>query len=65
MRRLRLLWLASGEYDLSYTTCQETRELLDKYRIPYTYVEGKGLHDSETSRNDLFAFAPLLFRDAK
>ena len=65
MRRLRLLWLASGEYDLSYTTCQETRELLDKYRIPYTYVEGKGLHDSETSRNDLFAFAHLLFRDAK
>jgi hypothetical protein len=40
-------------------------KLFDKYKIPYVYVEGKGIHGSETARNDLFVFAPLVFRDAK
>jgi enterochelin esterase-like enzyme len=62
-KKLTLLWLASGKDDLAYDLCQDTRALFDRYRIPYVYVEGKGLHDWETSRNDLFVFAPLLFRD--
>ena len=59
----KLLWVASGKKDMNYATCQETLRLFDKYRIPYVYVEGKGLHNWETARNDLFVFAPLLFRD--
>jgi len=51
--------------DLKYLPCQETLKLFDKYKIRYVYVEGKGLHHWATARNDLFVFAPPLFRDAK
>ena len=44
--------------------CQDTLKLLDKYKIQYVYVQGKGLHNWETARNDLFVFAPLPFREA-
>ena len=64
-QKLKLLWVANGKYDLTQISCQETLRLFDKYRIPYVYVEGKGLHNWETAKNDLFAFAPLVFRDAK
>ena len=43
-------------------SCQDTLRLFDKYKIPYVYMEGKGFHNWETA-NDLFLFAPLLFRD--
>jgi enterochelin esterase-like enzyme len=61
--RLELLWLANGRKDLTYEDCQDTLRLFDKYAIRYVYKEGKGLHDWETARNDLFVFAPLIFRD--
>jgi len=32
-------------------------------KIRYVYKEGRGVHDWETAKNDLFAFAPLLFSD--
>ena len=63
--RLELLWLANGKKDLNYQYCQDTLRLFDKYKIQYVYMEGKGLHSWETARNDLFVFAPLVFRDAK
>jgi enterochelin esterase-like enzyme len=59
----RLLWVANGKNDMSYGDCQDTLKLLNKYNIHYIYMEGKGLHNWETARNDLFVFAPLLFRD--
>ena len=64
-KRLKLLWVANGKNDFMYESCQNTLELFDKYKIRYVYVEGKGVHGWETARNDLFAFAPLLFHDAK
>ena len=64
-KKLKLLWVANGKYDLTYLPCQDTLKLFDKHKIRYVYVEGKGLHNWETARNDLFVFAPLLFRDAK
>ena len=64
-KKLKLLWVANGKKDLKYLPCQETLQLFDKYKIRYVYVEGKGLHNWETARNDLFIFAPLIFRDAK
>ena len=39
--------------------------MLDKYKIQYVYVEGNGVHSWETGQNDLYVFAPLVFRDAK
>ena len=64
-KKLKLLWVANGKNDLTYTSCQDTLKLLDKYKIQYVYMEGKGLHGWETARNDLFVFVPLVFRDAK
>jgi enterochelin esterase-like enzyme len=64
-KKLKLLWIANGKKDLTYEPCQDTLRLLDKYRIRYVYVEGKGHHSWETGRNDLFVFAPLVFREVK
>ncbi|MGA2064152.1 MAG: alpha/beta hydrolase-fold protein [Thermoguttaceae bacterium] len=63
-KRLKLLWLANGKNDLTYEYCQDTLKLLGKYKIRYVYMEGKGLHNWETARNDLFVFTPLVFREA-
>jgi enterochelin esterase-like enzyme len=60
---LKLLWIANGKNDVTYSRCCDTRELFDKYSIPHTYLEGPGIHGWESARNDLFVFAPLLFRD--
>jgi enterochelin esterase-like enzyme len=64
-KKLKLLWVANGKHDFTYECCQDTLKLLDKYKIRYIYVEGRGLHTRETARNDLFVFAPLVFRDAR
>jgi len=61
-RTLKLLWVANGKNDMTYDYCQDTLGLFNKYNIHYTYMEGKGLHNWETARNDLFVFAPLVFR---
>ncbi len=63
-RQPKLLWLASGKNDVLYDRTKDTLKLLHKCKIPYVYVEGKGLHDWQTARNHLFVLAPLLFRDA-
>jgi enterochelin esterase-like enzyme len=60
----KLLWVANGKNDMTYEDCRDTLRLFNKYNIPYVYREGKGLHNWETARNDLFQFAPLVFRDA-
>ena len=59
----KLLWVANGKNDMTYEECQDPLRLFNKYNIHYIYVEGKGVHDWETARNDLFLFAPLVFRD--
>jgi enterochelin esterase-like enzyme len=59
----KLLWVANGKNDMTYEDCQDTLRLFDKYEIRYLYVEGKGLHNWETARGDLFLFAPLVFHD--
>jgi enterochelin esterase-like enzyme len=59
----KLLWVANGKNDMTYEDCQDTLRLFNKYNIHYIYREGKGLHNWETARNDLFLFAPLVFRD--
>ncbi len=62
-RKPKLLWFANGRNDMTYELCQQTLRLLDKYKIHYVYLHGKGQHSWETGRNDLFVFAPLLFHD--
>jgi enterochelin esterase-like enzyme len=62
-KKPKLLWIANGKKDLMYDNCQNTLKMLDKYKVPYVYVEGRGFHGWETAKNDLYVFLPLLFRD--
>jgi enterochelin esterase-like enzyme len=59
----KLLWVTNGKNDMTYADCQDTLRLFNKYNIHYIYMEGNGPHNWETARNDLFVFAPLVFRD--
>ncbi len=67
--------LETIEYDSKTAGCKREMRVYtppgfskdQKYPVLYllhVYVEGKGFHGWETARNDLFVFAPLVFRDA-
>jgi len=61
---LKLLWIAmGGKEDIAYKNCQVMLEKLDGIPIKYTYYEYPGGHTWPVWRNNLYNFAPLLFRD--
>jgi enterochelin esterase-like enzyme len=61
---LKILWIAmGGKEDIAYKNCQVMLGKLDDIRIKYTYYEYPGGHTWPVWRNDLYNFAPLLFRD--
>jgi|GEM_PF-134860 len=64
-RKLKLFWIANGKPDIAYKNNQAMLDLFDRYKVRYTYVEGKGGHDWGSWKNHLFVFAPLLFREGK
>jgi enterochelin esterase-like enzyme len=64
-KKLKLFWIANGKPDIAYKNNLAMLEMFDKYKLRYTYVEGKGGHDWTSWKNHLFVFAPLLFRDGK
>lgn len=39
--------------------------MFDRYKLRYTFNEGKGGHDWTSWKNHLYVFAPLLFRQGK
>lgn len=58
----KLLWVGVGKLDIAYTNSHATVELLEKYGIhPVTHESG-GFHSWNNWRDDLFLFAPQLFR---
>jgi enterochelin esterase-like enzyme len=61
---LKRLWVSNGKNDVTYSRCRDALELFDKYKIPYTYLEGDLVHGWESAKNNLFVFIPNLFRDA-
>ena len=61
-RNIKLLWISMGEDDSLKSRIPGTLALLDKYDIDYTYVEVPGAHQPHVWRDQLYQFAPLLFR---
>ena len=51
-----------GKEDIAYKNCQVMLEKLDELNIKYTYSEYPGGHTWPVWRNNLYNFAPLLFK---
>jgi enterochelin esterase-like enzyme len=61
---LKILWIAmGGKEDIAYKNCQIMLGKLGELNIKYTYYEYPGGHTWPVWRNDLYNFAPLLFRN--
>jgi enterochelin esterase-like enzyme len=60
---IKLFWIAmGGKEDIAYTNCQMMLSKFDEMKVKYTYYEYPGGHTWPVWRNDLYHFAPLLFR---
>ena len=61
---LKLFWIAmGGKEDIAYKNCQIMLGKFDELKIKYTYSEYPGGHTWPVWRNNLYNFAPLLFRN--
>jgi enterochelin esterase-like enzyme len=60
---VKLLWIAmGGQEDIAYNNCKVMLAKFDEMNIRYTYSEYPGGHTWPVWRNNLYKFAPLLFR---
>ncbi|MEQ8552561.1 MAG: alpha/beta hydrolase-fold protein [Cyclobacteriaceae bacterium] len=60
---LKLFWIAmGGEEDIAYKNCQVMMSRFDEFGVKYTYSEYPGGHTWPVWRNNLYKFAPLLFK---
>ena len=60
---LKLFWIAmGGKEDIAYKNCQSMLGRFDDIGIKYTYYEYPGGHTWPVWRNNLYHFAPLLFK---
>ena len=61
---LKLFWLSQGgKDDIAYNNGQIMLGKLDELKIRHTYYEYPGGHTWPVWRNDLYNFAPLLFKN--
>jgi len=51
-----------GKEDIAYKNCQVMLAKLDELGIKHTYYEYPGGHSWPVWRNNLYNFAPLLFK---
>lgn len=60
---LKTLWISvGGKEDIAYNNCQKMLAKLDELKINHTYYDYPGGHTWPVWRNDLYNFAPLLFK---
>ncbi|MFN8207868.1 MAG: alpha/beta hydrolase-fold protein [Bacteroidales bacterium] len=60
---LKELWIAmGGKEDIAWNNCQQMISAFDGMKIKYTYSEYPGGHAWPVWRNNLYKFAPLLFK---
>ncbi|MDX2301977.1 MAG: alpha/beta hydrolase-fold protein [Microscillaceae bacterium] len=60
---LKLFWIAmGGKEDIAHNNCQVMLSKFDEMHIKYTYSEYPGGHTWPVWRNNLYNFAPLLFK---
>jgi enterochelin esterase-like enzyme len=63
-KNLKLLWISEGgPEDIAYKNGHIMLGRLDELKIKYTYYDYPGGHTWPVWRNDLYNFAPLLFRN--
>ena len=60
---LKRFWIAmGGKEDIAYENCQTMLSKFKELNIEYTYHEYPGGHTWPVWRNNLYMFAPLLFK---
>jgi enterochelin esterase-like enzyme len=60
---VKLLWVAmGGPEDIAYNNCKIMMAKFDEMKINYSYSEYPGGHTWPVWRNNLYSFAPLLFK---
>jgi enterochelin esterase-like enzyme len=60
---LKLFWIAmGGKEDIAYQNCQTMMSKFKELNLDYTYHEYPGGHTWPVWRNNLYMFAPLLFK---
>lgn len=60
---LKLFWIAmGGKEDIAYNNCKNMLARFDGLGLKYTYSEYPGGHTWPVWRNNLYSFAPLLFK---
>jgi enterochelin esterase-like enzyme len=62
-KNVKLFWISQGgQEDIAWKNCQNMLKLFDKYGIKYQYSEKPGGHTWYTWRDNLYNFAPVLFK---
>lgn len=62
-QNLKLLWVAmGGKEDIAYNNCKVMLSRFDELSLKYIYSEYPGGHTWPVWRNNLYSFAPLLFK---
>jgi enterochelin esterase-like enzyme len=62
-KNVKLFWISmGGQEDIAWKNCQNMLRLFDKYGIRYKYSEKPGGHTWYTWRDNLYTFAPMLFK---
>jgi enterochelin esterase-like enzyme len=60
---LKVFWIAmGGKEDIAYNNCKTMMSKFDEMGIKYSYSEYPGGHTWPVWRNNLYKFAPLLFK---
>jgi enterochelin esterase-like enzyme len=61
-KQLKLLWISCGDQDGLIRISQNVHAYLKKSDVPHIWHVESGGHTRQVWRNDLYLFAPLLFR---
>jgi enterochelin esterase-like enzyme len=61
-KKLKLLWISSGDNDGLIIFSQRTHEYLVANSVPHIYYIEPGVHDFKVWKNDLYMFTQLLFK---
>lgn len=61
-KRLKLLWISSGEDDNLISFSQRTHDYLKANNVPHIFYVEPGVHDFKVWKNNLYGFTQFLFR---
>ena len=62
-KQIRLLWLSCGDKDFLMPSNKSLHESLTEHKVAHLWHIDSGHHEWPVWKNDLYLFAPMLFRD--